>query len=82
MQLTFDEVRDALNDAQGMSPQEWEREVADYIPQGIVSQLQTEAFRIWEPREGQDQAVSLTAAMMVGVVLGWKLSRAVFDEAT
>jgi hypothetical protein len=73
--LTYEEVQDALRRIMDQSAEDFERVVADYIPQHCVDQLMME----WLERHVRNGiptfvAVEYTTNFMCGMQLGWMLA--------
>lgn len=73
--LTYDEAKDCLNETLKISPEDFERLVADHVPQTVLHRLIEDVFDHNLRKTGHSQAaVVLTTASMTGFQLGWMLA--------
>ena len=72
--LTWEEVQAALRNSE--RPDDLERIMADYTPQGIIDQLMEELIDYYAKRGADaETAGHLVTAQMCGFHLGWMLAR-------
>jgi hypothetical protein len=76
--LTWEEVKEAVEAAMKMMPDDFERYSADFMPQGVIPKLLMESveIRIEAGRDFESAAIE-TAAFMTGLQAGWLLAERV-----
>lgn len=77
--LTWDEVKQAVDQAMACNPEEFCMLVADYMPQNIIDELLEDHINTQlRETEGNITAVALTdntANFMAGVQVGWFIAK-------
>lgn len=73
--LTWEETREALGSAMVTSPDEFVRQLADYMPQGVIDNLMKSMYNArMSEHENEERAEQETIAFMVGFHLAWILA--------
>lgn len=80
--LTWDEVKEAIDEGQSTNPEMFERHLANYVVQGFVDKITTEFIELAiERNRGNITAEQLSAqgaSFLTGIQIGWYLAERVF----
>ena len=71
MMLSMQEVRGILRTFHQMTPDDFAKHVADYMPQGVLEQIMDEATEMYGDRH---DPMEMAAILMVGLQMGWLLA--------
>jgi hypothetical protein len=84
MMMTWEEVKEALAEGRRIKPDEFERIIADDLPQTIVPQILTDMFDYFRQYEGlpPHQAANHSATYMSGFQAGWMLKAKVMSHGS
>lgn len=73
--LTWDEVKEAFEEATDLSPDDFEKVVANYVPQTIIPKMLSEVIEDFETAvDDPDQVAQMAGIFMTGFHFGWILA--------
>lgn len=82
MVLSWEEIREELERIHYLTPQDFERSMAEYMPQTILDQLMDELDMRWEEQFGRELAGMMVAVHLMGMHTGWFLAMKALQDST
>ena len=71
--LTWEEVRDTLAEAHLITPEEFVKHTANYMPQDIIGEIADRMHDHWMRQMSHRNVVNMVSAYMMGLHVGWYL---------